>query len=480
MITDTECVNAAGRIEDCYAHHLPAPASRITCVDPLGYGRWLTEYQALRATGLLHEPAINEIERRIHAIALPLPPPVPGVHPNPLIGRLRLVDGIYADDTGSVNPVAIHTGDLFALYVRDPLKALGEMDKIGGAGHQLVRVWMNLGYPPFWTGWETDPHRTPDYWGQAQGFMAALSRRGVQLVWSCGDYTFIGPTMTDRIAYAQTLARLPIQPAFLDAGNESWHPVHGNDLYRDPANMARFIAAYKSAGGTALCSLSSPPGTTKAEIDAYSADIFDVHTQRDNHSWDKRRYVMGATYQDNGPKPDRHVGINSEGPGEGPLVSASDFKEELDNEAMGTLCAAALISRQAYVLFGSEGIKLQRGIETMTGFANVRKLAQMFPRNIMRHGGVLHHCGVEAGGSIRVLSCGAPQVRCGGVMHTDGSFAYVLDGPPGDYQWVVERSFDGTVIHPGTCEAQPVSRRAGDLRHLTWQRGRVLIGKVRP
>ena len=62
-ISDAEFENAAGRIE-VHRHYAPREP-RVTRVDRLGYGRWMTDYLTARARGSDHEHAIRAVEKSL-------------------------------------------------------------------------------------------------------------------------------------------------------------------------------------------------------------------------------------------------------------------------------------------------------------------------------------------------------------------------------------------------------------------------------
>lgn len=78
-ITDDEFANATGVLEDFYANHLPSESTseRLTRVDLLGYGRWMTDYLTARARGRDHERSVGEMVAAIKRAAGITPPPSP-------------------------------------------------------------------------------------------------------------------------------------------------------------------------------------------------------------------------------------------------------------------------------------------------------------------------------------------------------------------------------------------------------------------
>jgi hypothetical protein len=403
-----------------------------------------------------------------------------------LEGRLRIDDGAFRDDRGVVLPVYAHAGDLFSLFVRDEARALGELDAVAGAGYHGVRVWAALGCgvsvgcpavnargePPFWRGHEVGPELTNDYFDYVRRFFQALRVRRLRAVWSLGDVQVIG----DRPAFMSRIAALDNELGvidWIDCGNEAWQ---GAGLA--PAELAACVGHYADAGGRALKTLTSPPTEEVKDLDAYSidpADAFDVHSFRGGRSWDKRRHIASLT-RDDRPGPRRLVGINSEPPGAGALVSATEHPEELDEEALALLAAASLIARQAFVWFSGEGVKIDRGLATAAGFTAVPGAVSLLPPDVMRFER-RHHSG-ERWKEIRVLEAQG-DVRVDGAQHSDGRFAYTIDGPPGVYELRVARGFEARLCHPATGACEPVAKTAGESLSISFTRGRILVGKAR-
>lgn len=385
------------------------------------------------------------------------------------VGRLRLTPNGFADDSGPVLPLYAHAGDLFSLFTRDPVRAGAELDDVAEADYQGVRTWGTLG-GDYWAGRHVGPDRTPDYWGHVRRFGEALRARGLRAVWSQGDVGQIS-----RQPYMAQLAQIDNELGgfidFIDCGNEAWQTGEP-----DPNRLATCVGYYQAAGGRAIRSLTSPPGEGKEELDRYSippAQVYDVHTYRDGHSWDKRRHIFSIPYEG---KPRLQFGIGSEGPGNGALVSVTDNKHELDHEAMPLLAVTSMYSRQAFVWFSGEGVKINRGLKTEAGFWTTPTAVKWLPRDLMGFA-TLHHGG-SSWSSVRVLAAtGEGRADCR--TSTDGRFACTLDGPPGTYAFPVERAFAGQLCNPGDSSCVDVSHQRGDQLRVTFIRGRVLVGQVR-
>jgi hypothetical protein len=408
----------------------------------------------------------------------------------PLVGRLRIDGPAFVDDRGPVLPTYAHAGDLFSLFTRDQARALAELDAVARAGYHGVRVWSALGCSPaepcpergedgepsYWRGAEVGPQLTPDYYGRVGRFFAALEARQLRAVWSQGDVQVIG----DRRDFMTRIARLDAEYGvidWIDCGNEVWQ----RDDHPAPAVLAECVGYYAAAGGRALKTLSSPQSEEVAELDAFSidpADAFDVHSWRGGHSWDKRRHISSLTRDGDGedrPTPKRRLGIGSEPPGSGALVSSIENRHELDDEAVALLALASQIARQAFVWFSGEGVKIDRGLATEAGFHSVPRAVQLLPRDVMRYE-TRHHSGPSSGAS-RVIEARG-DVRVDGALAADGRFAYTIDGPPGSYALQVARSFEGIICHPGTAACEPVVKKAGEVLAVTFTRGRLLVGKA--
>ena len=382
-------------------------------------------------------------------------------------GTLRLTERGFEDDSGLVLPLYAHAGNLLALFTRDPARAAKELDDVATAGYHGVRVWATLG-GRYWTGDHVGPDLTPDYFRQVRAFADALRARGLRAVWSQGD---VGQ-LRDRRDYMTRLATLDAGAPFIDfidCGNEAWHTGE-----HEPRRLAECVGYYQQAGGRAIRSLTSPPGDRKAELDRYSippAQVFDVHSSRDGHSWDMRRRIFSIAYE---AKPALRFGIGSEPPGSGALVSITDHKAELDHESIPLLAVTSLYARQAFVWFSGEGVKIRHGLATQAGFWTTPAAVAWLPRDTMTFQ-TLHHSG-DTWRDIRVLAVtGRARVDCR--SHADGRFVCTIDGPPGTYAFAVVRAFTARLCHPGEGTCDEVSHGAGETLRVTFTRGRILVGR---
>lgn len=435
----------------------------------VNYAIELDKYHAVHDKILLQENTQLSIElATIRAVS-----PYPRIN-----GQLRDAMRQFVDDTGIVLPVFAHAGDLFALYVRDKQRALAEIQKIADAGFQGFRVWTVL-YGPYWEKPNRDvsPTKTSNYWELWESFSRSVNEEGLKLVVSQGDLNAWSSDMTVREAFATKLAEVEQRIgngiyAFVDAGNETWQ--NGEP---DPKRLAKFVEAYRRAGGRALLTLTSPPGEETQELDEFSIDpaqCYDVHGYRAGRFYDKIRHIFSIPYEG---KPRRALGIQSEPTGNGELVSASENKHELDDEAVALLGTMSLIARQAWVWFSGEGVRIQNGIDTESGFAATPRLAAVLPKDIMTFM-TFHHSG-NTWSHVRIVDQGVThECRVDGAQSTDGRCVYLFYGEPGTHQFRAAKNFSGTLYHPATGEGEPFSKKAGETFWLTWGRGRVFVGKI--
>lgn len=425
-------------------------------------------------------------EQPLRIVMARVAPPAP-VHPNPIRGRLRIDRNAFVHDAGDVLPHGIHWGNGLALFAARREVAEREADHMRSAGWPFVRTWTGHS-GPWWekAGSVYGPLYDPHYWETFETFVRMLAARSIKLAVSQGDIAQFG-SWEERLAAARRFAEIEQRVggypyAFFDAGNEAWQTGEP-----DIDRLAAFIAAYKAAGGAALCTLTSPPGEGRAELLAYSvppADLYDVHGSRDGYWYDKARHIGNVGYES---MPDR-VGIQSEGPGtdhpsNGVLVSVTEHPEDLrDPETMTLLAVMSMIGRQAWVHFSGEGIVDDPSLEpdlaqptllpAEAGFWEVPSALRALPPDLMRFEQQIHAGSRWAG--TRVFRCDDPEVRIDGRLSSDGRFVFAAYGPSGLRVLHVERPCE---VNADTGETWRLD--AGVTVTLAWTRGRVLQGRLR-
>lgn len=396
-----------------------------------------------------------------------------------LRGQLRAVGAGYADDQGPVLPVFCHAGDLFSLFTRDKDRAKAELLKVRNAGYHGLRVWTVL-TGAYWEGPDRHvrPTTTYDYWGQWIAFVAAVRDLGLTLVVSQGDLWQLRDVINVE-DFARKLASVealyPGTYAFFDAGNETWQ----NGM-SDERELQKFVTAYKNAGGKAICTLTSPQDEEPEGLRRYRADVWDKHGFRGGRLWDKRRHAFSVGYEGM-PKT---LGIESEPPGPGALVSVMEYKDEMTDGGCALVAAANVLARAAFVYFNGDGVRIQRGLDTEPGFFSVPKVVAALPQSAMDHAvWTLHHSG-ETWRRLRLFDSGVThEVRVDGVQSTAGDFAYTIDGPPGTHTFRVARPFVAQTVHTVTGSVSaPFRCEAGQSMTFQWtaqEGGVVLVGRLR-
>lgn len=429
--------------------------------------------------GVHYDDQVRLAGNRQEPITLPRDGPPP--HPAPLQGRLRIEGGCFRDDTGCVNPIYAHGGDLYSVYVRDTARTLRELDDVAAAGYHGLRVWSTLGCeggpctefddrgrPNYWYRREVGPGVTPDYWSRIDSFFADIRSRGLRLVWSQGDVRALGDR---RHAMGEFARREHGVIDFIDCGNEAYSTGEP-----DPRKLAQCIGYYAEAGGRGLKSTTDVPLYTGGRWTDWvlpPSDVFDIHSFRRDHFWAKIRHAFNYGYENTPPLP---FGISSEPPGNGWRVSVTDNKHELDDEAVALLALASLLGRQAHVWFSGQGVILEGGLNQEAGFYSTPRAVALLPRDVMTYG-LIHHSG-ERWRNERVLETQG-EVRIDGRQAADGRIAYIIYGPSGSYRLRVARSFDGLLCHPGTGQCDGVSKNAGETLDVSFTRGRLLVGRTR-
>lgn len=388
--------------------------------------------------------------------------PVDPVTPssNPLVGVVRRSAdkrGLI-DDTGYVNPVFVHAGDLLSQWThgnRDHVKRI--LDTFVKYGYHGVRTWTVL-QGSYWVGYECGPYWTGDqYWKDVQSFAAELKERKLQWLVSQGDLLAKYRTMNERRWFMETLANLLKDTGVvfaIDAGNETFW--NGED---DPNRLQQTVDAYLGKHNVPLWSLTSAPTEEVADINKTDGSIFDVHGYRGGHYWDKIRHIFSIPYEG---KPDCRLGIQSEPFGPGELVSVTDNKDELTWGVEVMAGIQSLLSRQIWVYFCGPGVKSDATSETfesMPGFKETPSYTAKLPKDLMTFSTLCH--GGDTWRGTRVFAVpGGDETRADHAIANDGRFVCILYGP----NWKncrVERDYD-------------------TLEDWTFgQDGRVVVGRIR-
>jgi hypothetical protein len=373
-ITDSEFQDFADRLDAVYRDDLKRDPLE-TFVDPLGRGRWATDYYMLREDGLSHDAAFAEVKRLIYEIVgieNLIDPPVKPV-PNDLVkfvqGYVRTQGRRWADDSG-LRSFRICSWFPALRCFRDHREAaLLELDNIA-AHWQGVRifwhVWTGNGWAP---GYEVDP-RWPDFDELFVDFLLACRDRGLRVSLSCGDMQDLCPD-SNEVHWHEHIAELA---ASVDQMTVSWFSIWNegwkNAARPTPDNAAYISNAIQRHFPWGAHGLSDPQDQEEAiPLSNWSrppANFTLVHGTRDFPSSIRRAFNL--VYEGQGWL------LNQDEPvGAGPNVTARD-----DNPRhLFALYTMHLITGQMTTFFGGHALKSwtpTAGLERDWGFRELPEL----------------------------------------------------------------------------------------------------------
>lgn len=338
----------------------------------------------------------------------------------PSRGSLRIAGGMFVDDHGPTLPIFCHFGEAFSAFVRRPTAVRHQLQVIADAGYYGVRVWTTLG-GTYWAGREVGPDVTPDYWLHVTSFLEALREVGLVAEVSVGDIGMI----RDRRVYAERMAdachAVGISTcAVWESGNEAWQTGEA-----DAERLAEFARWFWARPPPPLLILTSPPGETKAELDAYSippASMFAVHGFRGFDWVAKVRHIWGIAYEQ---RPALRLGWQNEPAGPGRAVSVTENQHELTAETLPVMAAMSLIARQGWTYMSGAGVRWDYPLEQEPGFFEVARVAALLPPDVMSYDLLVH--GGETWAAHRIFKAeGETRADCA-IAH-DGRFACLLYG----------------------------------------------------
>ena len=403
-----------------------------------------------------------------------------------LVGQLRTAgETSYCDDSGPVLPLFLHAGDLLCVDAWGGREADVEhaFDVTAQAGYHGWRTWATLNWAArpdsWWAPRYVGPGVTDDYRGRLRRHLDRGFSRGLVAHLSVGDIKYASDQQEDDLygLLRDVVTEYGVEH-FVMPGEVNEARDTGDEDDREPGEIRDLVEIIRGRHPEVLYALSAFTGheeldLIKAWTPAWMRFAY-YHAYRGGNISDKIRHAFSFPYEVLGGF--RRLVWDGEGPGFGPWVSAADHKEELDTEGMGALCAMKWIARTAVTLMSSQGVIFDEPFEVIPGFATIPQLRDRLPRDVMQFE-TLHHSGQSKVGT-RVLVAGGEYDRVDGAIAHDGRFAYVLHGTPGEHRHRVERGFEGVVIDPGTLQETPVALRVGQELRVSYQRGRVLVGKL--
>ena len=173
------------------------------------------------SVGAMTEPAVGTV--RLTGLGS-----VGSPHPQPIRGMLRHDGQVFLDDTGPINPVFLHAGDLISRWARGHHTEVRHiLDLATRTGYAGIRVWTCLGGGEYWRSRKVVASRE-----LLRSFLNELRARDLKAILSQGDMW----NFTDPWAYADVIRDVldPSVIAIVDAGNEAWQTGQ-----RDPRELAR-------------------------------------------------------------------------------------------------------------------------------------------------------------------------------------------------------------------------------------------------
>jgi hypothetical protein len=405
------------------------------------------------------------------------------VHPNPLVGIVK-VNGLgYEDANGPCYPYGIHAGDLFLCQTegKDITPALDSFVEIGA---HFTRQWITLmyfkqGYPGhFWGTRGCSPRVTPGYYGQLRHNIEMHIERKLKMHLSMGDLNNVSQSeLIDLYTQLADLVKEYGQEHFIFPGevNESAFTFSN----ASGMQIAQLVDIIRQKNPDILYSLTAYGGYVPVEkLIEYTAPwqkVYYKHGYRDGHYWDKIRHYFSDGYEYY--KQIRTVGADHEPSGYGKYVSATANMDEINASTMGLMAVISVLARQSYLYFCSPGIKWEEDFHSMPGFATCPKLVAMLPKGLCN--GKLHHSGTAFRNERIFEAIGEFRVD-GIVKESTKEFAYIGYGPGDRVKLPVNRAFDGFIINPNTLEKSSISGNSGErLPEIGYDKGFVLTGTLR-
>ncbi len=408
----------------------------------------------------------------------------------PIAGRIEFIDhGIHGikDANGQRLIVGLHAGDLLSeAFNHGWTKVLRSLDYAQSRCIHFVRTWTNLPAPDWW-GVPPRPGtfsvKNEEHWAYLDRFMDELLARDLRWLVSQGDLMWLAPGnqawlndyMTQLGKRLQAKGGQDTVVFGVDAGNEAWNFTR----CEDPVLMGGMLDAFLKQCPVAIRSMTSARDEGMLnQFDGPPVSITDKHGSRGafRHAAE-RSFTVG--YWDGKTHP---YTIDSEMPGCGPKVSATDHPEEwMEPESMGMITLIALVSHQIPVVMSSPGVYLSdESFEQYDAQLSLGpKIAAMLPADIQSW--QLFHGGPDRPFSPDQILC-APEkpgnFRCDHARGPNNSYGVMIyQDAPGPLSIEAINGFDGQMLDPGTLQWTPITFAKGQHVSFNFRRGRFLLGK---
>lgn len=317
-------------------------------------------------------------------------------------GQLRIDEAGFVDDENNrINPIGLHVGDLFSVFVRDPAKAESIIKLASSAGYPYIHFWMNLGtLGDYWSGRECGPGYTQDFWGQLSRFGDLLDKYGMKGGYNLGDYKLWSGTHKEffRELGRHLRARSNKTAAYVFGGNEAWQTGANNK-----EEISDALDEFKAEAPEIIVTTTAPPTESASDIAEWcSGDFYAIHGFRGNEDHDRIRHIFSVPWEGHPPS---KYGIQDEptGPGDEVSVKPAHCYEGRDVDAnhMCALAVQSLMCNQGFNYFCGAGVKSDTPLDSYAGFYEVPIACKsIVPLDIMGWPGVFHFGASQSGNRV--------------------------------------------------------------------------------
>lgn len=333
-----------------------------------------------------------------------------GPHPDPLRGALRLEDRAFCDDTGPRLPCFVHAGNLIGHGLLFGVAAIEPyLDLFAATGYHGLRSWWQLYTTPggWWDQFPTprwDPRDNPL---RLREIFEAAAKRGLKWHVAAGGIKDMSNRDEDELFDLLGSAIRDVgweHFALIEGGNEIINTGDVDDL--SPMELWRLLLRVqaKIGHGRNLYALTSAVDESRESLRHYmapGAGFWYLHGYRGGRAHDKIRHTFSNGYQGESMPPAWN-GWHGEPVGVGRLVSATEYKRELDTDVMLGLGAMGVMARAAWTFMSGPGVVCtDERFEDMPGFRDTPSLLRQLPQDVMRFRTLSHSGSSKQGLRIR-------------------------------------------------------------------------------
>jgi len=371
---------------------------------------WVSGYGAGMAPLDRVEFCKHELYRRIENVAKPKPQPDASVCRRPLVGRLRVENKLFRDDTGYRRVFFCSWFPALRILRDNPAEFTRQLDAIVAAGYQGIRVFLAVGgWSDFWDGREVAPiaftkwfftggnhlrsdrmgariEAWPDYDDLLRTLLRAVKARGLRLHVSTGDMQIIAGDPGVELALHRRLARICAEEGGTDvialAGDTNEYPMNraGGDSPDSIAQMGRVLQVWRDAIPGVLTAQGAPLSEEPAKLADASThgEVCISHTTRDPFEMCLKR-TLGLVYWEGNYRGFSKPFWQGEPAGPG----ADSYAPVNEPAKLVALYAMHALTGQASVRFQGAAVRARVPLETEWGFTELPALFdQHLPEDI--------------------------------------------------------------------------------------------------